>query len=105
MSQFDVYRNPNPGTRAGVPLLLDVQHDLLADLSTRLVVPLCPVDAMRDTRVKTLMPIFEVDGVRYLMLTPQLAGISRKQAGNVVGNLAAHRGEIMAALDLLLTGI
>lgn len=105
MPQFDVYRNPNPDTRAGVPFMLDVQHGLLADLSTRVVVPLCPAAAMRSTRVKTLMPEFEVDGGRYVMLTPQLAGISGKQMGKVVENLAAHRGEIMAALDLLLTGI
>ena len=27
MPQFSVHRNPNPATRAGVPYLLDVQHD------------------------------------------------------------------------------
>lgn len=105
MSQFSVHRNPNPATKAGVPYLLDVQHDLLADLATRVVVPLCPADAMQGTLIKTLIPVFEIEGKRYAMLTPQLAGVARKQIGDVVGDLAAQRSEIMAALDLLMTGI
>ena len=40
MPQFTVHRNPNPGSKAAYPLLLDVQSDLLADLGTRVVVPL-----------------------------------------------------------------
>jgi toxin CcdB len=39
------------------------------------------------------------------MLTPQLAGIEKKQMGSEVASLAEHRNEIIAALDLLLTGI
>ena len=105
MGQFSVHRNLNPDSRAGVPFLLDVQHDLLADLSTRVVVPLCSADAMQGKPIKTLMPVFDIQGGRYAMLTPQLAGIARKQMGEAVGDLAAQRGEIMAALDLLLTGI
>jgi toxin CcdB len=38
MGRFDVYRNARPGSR--FPLLLDVQADLLADLATRIVIPL-----------------------------------------------------------------
>lgn len=105
MSQFSVHRNPNPDTRSAIPYLLDVQHDLLTDLATRVVVPLCPVDAMRGRLIKTLMPAFEVEGGQYAMLTPQMAGIARKQMGEVVGDLAAQRVAIMAALDLLVTGI
>lgn len=105
MPQFSVHRNPNPATRASVPYLLDVQHDLLTDLATRVVVPLCPADAMQGRLIKTLMPVFEVEGGRYAMLTPQLAGVSRKQMGEVAGDLAGQRGEILAALDLLVTGI
>jgi toxin CcdB len=43
MAQFTVYRNKNPQTRSTVPFLLDIQNDLLDDLETRVVVPLCPV--------------------------------------------------------------
>lgn len=105
MVQFTVHRNSNPATSADYPLLLDVQSDLLADLGTRVVVPLCPACAMQGRLLKTLTPVFEVEGRAYAMLTPQLAGISKKQLGTMVVDLAAFRGEIIAALDLLMTGI
>jgi len=39
MAHFDVYRNPNPATRARIPYLLDVPSDLLDPLVTRVVGP------------------------------------------------------------------
>jgi len=105
MAQFGVHRNPNPQTKALIPFLLDVQSDLLADLDTRVVVPLCPASAMKGKLVKILMPLFRIDGKPYAMLTPQLAGIERKRMGAEVADMAGHRNEIIAALDLLLTGI
>lgn len=50
------------------------------------------------------MPIFEIAGQRYVMLTPQLAGIAKRQLGEPVAELTACRDEIIAALDWLLTG-
>lgn len=105
MPQFTVHRNPNPDTKATYPLLLDVQSDLIADLSSQVVVPLCPASAMKGKLIKTLMPVFEIDGKQYAMLTPQLAGVSRKQVGTKVADLAQRRDEIIAALDLLIAGI
>jgi toxin CcdB len=105
MPQFTVYRNPNPETKAAYPLLLDVQNDLIADLNTRVVAPLCPASAMKGKLIKTLTPLFEIDGEQYAMLTPQLAGIAKKQIGAKVADLAQCRDEIIAALDLLITGI
>lgn len=105
MPQFAVHRNRNPDTAADYPLLLDVQSGLVADLATRVVVPLCPAAAMKDKLLKTLTPVFEVEGEQYAMLTPQLAGIAKKQLGTQVADLAQRRDEIVAALDLLITGI
>lgn len=105
MPQFTVYRNQNPDTLGTYPLLLDVQSPLLASLATRVVVPLCPATAITGERIKTLMPIFGIMGQRYLMLTPQLAGISKRQLVEPVAELSACRDEIIAALDWLLTGI
>lgn len=105
MPQFSVYRNPNPDTKAAFPLLLDVQSDIIADLGTRVVIPLAPATTIKGKLIKTLIPVFDVDGKAYAMLTPQLAGISKKQVGAKVTDLAEHRDEIIAALDLLITGI
>lgn len=105
MAQFSVHRNPNPATKSTIPLLLDIQSDLVAELGTRVVVPLCPASAMKGKIINTLMPIFEVEGKQYVMLTPQLAGIANKQMGARVADLAHQRDAIVAALDLLITGI
>lgn len=105
MPQFCVYRNPNPATKVSFPLLLDVQSDLTADLETRVVVPLCLAASMRGKLIKTLMPVLEIEGKSYAMLTPQLAGISRKQLGSKIADVGQRRDEIVAALDLLITGI
>lgn len=105
MAQFDVYRNPIAATRARVPYLLDVQSGLLASLATRIVVPLCKPEVLSGKPAERLNPAFEVEGRKLLMLTPELAGVSRKALGERVANLAAERGAIIAALDLALTGI
>ena len=105
MPQFTVYRNPNSATQAAYPLLIDVQNDLIADLGTRVVVPLCPAAVMKGKLIKTLMPVFEIEGNAYAMLTPQLAGIQKTQLGARVADLAQHRNDIIAALDLLVAGI
>ena len=105
MTQFAVYENTNPATSAAVPLLLNVQSDLLAELGTRVVVPLYTASAMQGKMLRTLTPRFEIEGEPYVMMSPQMAGIAKKQLGAKVADLAAQRDEIIAALDLLITGI
>ena len=105
MPQFAVHRNPNPASRNAIPLLLDVQSELLDTLNTRVVVPLYIPAAMQDGIIATLMPRIEVDGEPYIAVTPELAGISRKSLGVQVSDVSHRRYDIIAALDLLLTGI
>jgi len=105
MPQFDVYRNTNITTRARIPYLLDVQTDLLDPLATRVVVPLCRPEMLKGKLAERLNPVFEVEGTKMAMLTPELAGVSRKVLGERVGNLATERQAIVAALDLLIIGI
>ena len=105
MAQFAVYRNPNAETRATYPLLLDVQSELLGDLDTRVVVPLCPAPALRNRLMNTLTPLLQIEGDAYAMLTPQLAGIAKRQLGEQVADASPRRDAIIAALDMLITGI
>ena len=105
MAQFDVYRNPNPATRARMPYLLDVQSGLLDPIATRVVVPLCKPQVLRGKAAERLNPVFEVEGRKVVMLTPELAGVPSKSVGERVGNLASERAAIVAALDMLFTGI
>jgi len=105
MAQFTVCRNKNPQTRSAVPFLLDVQNDLLEELETRVVVPLRPLSAMKGKTLRTLMPVFEIEGESFVMLTPQMAGIPKSELGAPVARLEQHRFEIISAIDFLLTGI
>ncbi|HKH45645.1 MAG TPA: CcdB family protein [Thermoanaerobaculia bacterium] len=105
MAQFTVYRNKNPQTRSTVPFLLDIQNDLLDDLETRVVVPLCPMSMMKGRTLRTLTPVLEIEGERFVMLTPQMAGIPKSELGAPVARVEQHRFEIIASVDFLLTGI
>ncbi len=105
MPQYDVYRNRNPATRAAIPFLLDIQSDLLDALATRVVVPLAHQPADAAPAIARLMPEFEVEGRRVVLVTPQLAGVSRTVLGARVASLAEHRHTIVAALDVLVTGV
>ena len=49
--------------------------------------------------------MFEVEGRKMVLLTPELAGVSRKALGEQIANLANRRDSIIAALDLVITGI
>ncbi len=105
MPQFAVHKNTNAHTKATIPFLLDIQSDLIAELGTRVVVPLYTAAAMKGKVLRTLTPTFAIEGKHYVMVTPQLAGIARKQLGVQIADLSARRDEIVAALDLLVTGI
>ncbi len=104
MAQFDVYLNPNHATRKLIPYLLDVQADLLDTLATRVVVPLVLEEEM-GLAAKRLNPQFKVKGVAVVMSTAELAGVPNRSLGDKVATLKNKRDEIIAALDLLFTGI
>jgi len=104
MAQFDVYLNPNPDTYKIIPYLLDVQTELLDTLATRVVVPLVMVKEMA-VAAKQLNPKFTIKGTAVVMSTAELAGIANRSLGDKVTSLKSKRDEIIAALDLLFTGI
>lgn len=105
MAQFDVYRNPDASSRRRVPYLLDIQSELLDALATRVVVPLRSIESSQALRMERLMPVFEVEGHAVSMDTPQLAGVMRAAVGERVASLEASRHAIVAALDVLITGV
>lgn len=102
--QFTVYRNKSARTKAMFPFLVDVQSDLLRDLQTRVVIPLSKVAALTKRPLDQLTPILQFDGERYVLMTPELAGIARSDLGPPAGSLAASRDAILTAMDFLLTG-
>lgn len=104
MAQFDVYENPNPVTCDTIPYLLDVQTDLLDELATRVVIPLVLASELGGS-AKNFCPQFKIKGVAVVMSTGELAGLPLRSLGRKVASLKTKRDEIIAALDLLFTGI
>lgn len=100
MAQFDLYENPSPHSKERVPYLLDVQHDLLKHLNTRVVIPL-----MREKKsISHLNPVLEIAGERFMLSTQEMAGVPADTLGKKVTTLLHHRDEIIHAIDFLITG-
>ena len=104
MSQFTVYKNPNPESKDSYPYLLDIQNNLLDNLNTRVVVPMCYSNSINKKHLSNLSPVFKIKGRNCVMLTPQLAAISISELGSPVADLTEYRTEIISALDFLITG-
>ena len=101
--QFDLVENLNPTGRGQYPFLAVLQHDRVSAIATVVVAPLIP--ANRGVAGMRLHPSVDIDGIRYLILMEELAAIPRQMLGRVVGNLDVNRYELVAALDMLFTGI
>ena len=104
MPQFAVYLNKNLRSRSVFPLLVDVQGELLRDLETRVVIPLVKSAAFTSYPLGLVMPTVEVDVESYVLVTPQLAGVSQWDLGPHTGSVAAHSHAIFTAMDILLRG-
>ena len=103
MAQFTLYRNANLQTQGRYPFLLDVQNDLLDALKTRLVVP--AIKRSEQKPITGLNPVFECEQQQYLLVVQEMAAIPLNNIGAKVTKMDALRGEILAAIDLLITGI
>ena len=100
MAQFDVHENRSPDSKERVPYLLDIQHDLLTHLKTRVVIPL----VLEKKPITHLNPMVEIEGKRMMLSTQEMAGVSTNILGKRVASLAQNRDEIVHAVDFLVTG-
>jgi toxin CcdB len=100
MALFDVYR---PKGKRSV-LVLDVQADLLSELDTRVIVPLKPWTGRRSKTIARLLPIIEVNGKDYQLMTANVGTILVSDLVGPVANLEAQRTAIIDAIDFLLQG-
>lgn len=105
MAQFYVYDNKNPASRKQYPYLLDIQSDLLSELRTTVVVPLCPAELAEGMQISRLNPSLEINGEVFIAMIQDLAGIDRQCLGGKVCDLNQDREKIIAAVDFMLSGI
>lgn len=97
MAQFDVHVLDDG-------FALDCQSGLLDHLDTRFIVPLRPI-ALAPPPKDRLNPVFDVAGERMVMLTEFALAVFRRDMGPKVASLVTERDRIVAAIDLLVTGI
>ena len=101
--QFNLVENLDPVGRGQYPFLLVLQHDRVSSTTGVVVAPLVEASpALAHTR---LHPAVVIAGRQYSVFIEDLAAIPKATLGRVVGSADAQRYAIVAALDLLFTGI
>ncbi len=102
MAQFDLYRNPRGGA---YPLVLDLQADVVGRLATRIVAPLMTLKRYGAKPITRLNPMVSIDETEYVIVFQELAAVPASALGELVTSLASRRTDLIAAIDLLFTGI
>jgi toxin CcdB len=104
MAQFDVYPNPSSSAKQGMPYVVVVQSDLLESLATRLVIPLASQEAADKTPEK-LSPAITVKGQSLRALAHYAAPLPKRELRKALGNVSAQSGALIAAMDVVLSGV
>ena len=101
MARFDIYKYSGEA----VPLVIDVQADLLSDLNTCAVIPLVLEKNAQKEALSKLKPIIQIDGVKYILMTTDIGTVTRSSLGEYIANAENdYRQEITEALDFLFQG-
>lgn len=105
MAQFDFYANPNRQSREWAPYIVDLQHEMLSLLGTRIMAPLVLAKPAGEPTMRGLNPVISIEGQDYFLSTAEMASVPVKDLSSCRGNLAEHRSELLAAVDLLFTAV
>jgi len=105
MAQFDVYNNPNTRTKKQYPYLVGIQNLLIADIATRIVIPLGRASLFGNQAMKKLTPELEYKNEKLILLIPQIASIPSTLLKNPIGTIQHLRDDIINALDFAISGI
>ncbi len=85
MPQFDYYRNPNPESRKWAPYIVDLQHEMLSTLATRIMAPLIVAGLRREPTMQRLNPLVSVEGRNYFLSTAEMASIPVGELSEAAG--------------------
>lgn len=102
MKRFDVCPVRRSAIAGKERLVVVLQHDSFADLTTTIVAPLFKTTDYRV--VDKLTPVVEFDGRRFVVGIDRLASVPKAELGRAVANLDASRFDLLRATDFLFTG-
>jgi hypothetical protein len=97
MRQFDIVRLTNK------QMCVVLQHDLLSDRRTRVVVPLLPTSAVLTT--PRLHPTVRVGRIDYILAFDLVGAVEISEVNRVVGSARGIEYEIKRAYDMLIAGV
>ena len=103
MAQFDVYTNPMAEQRARIPYWLDLQSDHIAQLGSRVIIPLRTLSSM-GSRIDGLQPLVIVGQQELCADVPSVASFPARLLKTPHTSIATQRHDLIAALDYLLSG-
>lgn len=98
MAQYDVYPGHSPDI-----FLLDVQSDLIEDLSTRIVIPLIPADAGPD-KIKTLHPVVSLGARDFIVASHLMTAVQKSELKKASMNLSGRHDAVSAAIFMVFNG-
>jgi toxin CcdB len=107
VAQFDVYLNSGKGVKA-TPFLVDVQHNLFTGCNTRVVVPLLSAKIARERNmdfVEKANPVFMFGDTEVVLAAHLMTAIRAKELSGKVGSIASMRPDILAAMDVIFSGV
>jgi len=81
-----------------------VQSELLDALATRMTMPLATVEFAKKSPDK-LCPVVTVNGQRLRALAHYTAPLPTRNLRQVVGNLAPQASTLIAAMDVVVSGV
>ena len=104
MAQFDVYANPSKSATQGIPYVVVMQSDLLESLATRMTIPLASME-FADKAPDKLCPIVMLNGQRLRALAHYAAPLPTCSLRQIMGNLTPQASLLIAAMDVVISGV
>lgn len=103
--QYDVYQNPSSRMRDLYPYVVDIQSELLSSLPTRLVMPLAITKLSANKVPGKLCPMISVLGEKFMLIPHEAAPLDKKLLKMKADSVKAQASEIVAALDIVVSGV
>lgn len=102
MAQFDVHRNPG-ANRDAIPYVVVLQSAAFDEFRRRVVVPLVRKSYLRRIHHPKFNPTFVIGGLQVVLHPLELVSVPTDRLGEPVASLAEQGGQIIDAMDELIT--
>ena len=103
MKQFDVVLNKTDLQEDLIPFFVCIQSDFIEPTRSRVVIPLRRPETIGPQAAR-LNPLFTIKGTRVMLMTQEITHLPITLLGQPIDTLANQRDDIIAAVDMLISG-